>query len=67
MSGHGPDQASDDKAVAADLKPVKIENTRAFMFETRLTIRTTEWAQTTPTMQLDYDAVWTGFEQRQAT
>ncbi|WP_332654741.1 homogentisate 1,2-dioxygenase [Brevundimonas sp.] len=62
MSGHGPDQASYDKAVSADLKPVKIENTLAFMFETRLPIRTTEWAQTSPTMQLDYDDVWTGFE-----
>jgi homogentisate 1,2-dioxygenase len=62
MSGHGPDQASYDKAVSADLKPVKIENTLAFMFETRLPIRTTEWAQSSPTMQLDYDDVWTGFE-----
>jgi homogentisate 1,2-dioxygenase len=31
------------------------------MFETRMPIRITEWAQTTPTMQLDYDDVWTGF------
>ena len=62
MSGHGPDQASYDKAVAATLKPVRIENTLAFMFETRAPIRTTEWAQTSPTMQLDYDDVWTGFE-----
>ncbi|CAL1690796.1 Homogentisate 1,2-dioxygenase [Brevundimonas subvibrioides] len=61
MSGHGPDQASYDKAVAAELKPHKLENTLAFMFETRFPIRTTEWAQTTPTMQLDYDDVWTGF------
>jgi homogentisate 1,2-dioxygenase len=67
MSGHGPDQASYDKAVAADLKPVKIENTLAFMFETRLPIRTTEWAQTSPTMQLDYDDVWTGFEKGRVT
>ena len=56
MSGHGPDQA-----IAADLKPVKIDNTLAFMFETRWPIRTTEWAQSSPTMQLDYDDVWTGF------
>ncbi|MGV9005773.1 MAG: homogentisate 1,2-dioxygenase [Brevundimonas sp.] len=61
MSGHGPDQASYDKAVSADLKPVRIDNTLAFMFETRLPIRTTRWAQTTPLMQLDYDDVWTGF------
>ena len=62
MSGHGPDQASYDKAVKADLKPVKIENTLAFMFETRMPIRTTQWAQSSPTMQLDYDDVWIGFE-----
>ena len=67
MSGHGPDQASYDKAVSAELKPVKIENTLAFMFETRAPIRTTEWAQTSPTMQLDYDDVWTGFEKGQVT
>ena len=61
MSGHGPDQASYNKAVAAELKPHKLTDTLAFMFETRWPIRTTEWAQTTPTMQLDYDDVWTGF------
>ncbi|WP_372708259.1 homogentisate 1,2-dioxygenase [Brevundimonas sp.] len=67
MSGHGPDQASYDKAVAADLKPVRITDTLAFMFETRMPIRVTEWAQTTPTMQLDYDDVWTGFEKGRVT
>ena len=61
MNGHGPDQASYDKAVAADLKPVKIDNTMAFMFETRHVIRPTRWAAETPTMQLDYDEVWSGF------
>jgi homogentisate 1,2-dioxygenase len=61
MNGHGPDQASYDKAISADLAPHKIEDTMAFMFETRHVIRTTRWAQNTPTMQLDYDAVWTGF------
>ena len=61
MSGHGPDQASYDKAVAADLAPHKLTDTLAFMFETRWPIRVTEWAQSTPTMQLDYDDVWRGF------
>ncbi len=61
MSGHGPDQASYEKAVSAELKPHKLTDTLAFMFETRFPIRTTQWAQTTPTMQLDYDDVWTGF------
>jgi homogentisate 1,2-dioxygenase len=61
MNGHGPDQASYDKAVAADLKPVKIDNTMALMFETRHVVRPTRWAAEAPTMQLDYDAVWSGF------
>lgn len=62
MSGHGPDQASWNGATQADLKPMKIENTLAFMFETRMPIRTTAWAEKTPLMQLDYDDCWTGFE-----
>ncbi|MFN7534424.1 MAG: homogentisate 1,2-dioxygenase domain-containing protein, partial [Brevundimonas sp.] len=61
MSGHGPDQASYDKAVATELKPHRIENTLAFMFETRWVIRPTAWAMATPQMQLDYDDVWRGF------
>ena len=61
MNGHGPDQASYEKAVAADLKPVKIADTMAFMFETRLPVRPTRWAVESPTMQLDYDEVWSGF------
>ena len=62
MSGHGPDKASYEGAIKADLKPVKIENTLAFMFETRMPIRTTAWAEGTPTMQLDYDDVWSDFD-----
>jgi len=62
MSGHGPDQASWEGATNADLKPHKIENTLAFMFETRMPIRTTAWAEQTPLMQLDYDDCWSGFD-----
>ena len=36
MSAHGPDRATFDRAVAADLEPQKIDDTLAFMFETRL-------------------------------
>ncbi|VXD02589.1 homogentisate 1,2-dioxygenase [Sphingomonas sp. 8AM] len=61
MNGHGPDQTSYEKAVTSDLKPVKIDGAMAFMFETRHVVRTTAWAQTSPTMQLDYDDVWRGF------
>jgi homogentisate 1,2-dioxygenase len=65
MNGHGPDQASYEKALASDLKPVKIGGTMAFMFETRHVVRATAWATNSPTMQLDYDDVWRGF--RKAT
>ncbi len=62
MSGHGPDQATYEAAIAADLKPHKIEGTMAFMFETRAPIRVTKWAESSPLMQLDYDDCWSGFE-----
>jgi homogentisate 1,2-dioxygenase len=65
MSGHGPDQASYEAAVRAELKPHKLENTLAFMFETRWPIRPTRWAMETRAMQLDYDDVWTGFPKAQ--
>lgn len=62
MSGHGPDQASYQKAVSAELVPHKIDGTMAFMFETRHVIRLTSWAAKAPTAQLDYSDVWDGFE-----
>jgi homogentisate 1,2-dioxygenase len=61
MSGHGPDQASYLKATQAELKPAKIADTMAFMFESRWVIRPTRWAVETPLAQPDYDAVWQGF------
>ena len=61
MNGHGPDRASYDKAVAAPLAPHKIEDTMAFMFESRAVIRPTRWATETPAVQLDYDDCWAGF------
>ena len=61
MSGHGPDRASYEGAVAATLAPRKIEGTMAFMFESRSVIRPTRWASETPLMQLDYDDCWGGF------
>ncbi|MEJ7927212.1 homogentisate 1,2-dioxygenase [Sphingobium sp. AN641] len=61
MNGHGPDKASYDKAIAADLKPQKIENTMAFMFESRFIIRPTAHALDLPECQSDYDEAWSGF------
>jgi len=65
MAGHGPDRASYEKAVAAELKPHKIEGTMAFMFESRWVIRPTRWAVESPLCQLDYDDCWAGFDKAQ--
>jgi homogentisate 1,2-dioxygenase len=65
MSGHGPDRASYEAAVGATLTPHRIENTMAFMFESRFPFRTTRFAQETPLCQLDYDDCWTGFRKAQ--
>jgi homogentisate 1,2-dioxygenase len=61
MSAHGPDHATFERAVAAELMPQKVENTLAFMFETRLVIRPTRFALESPALQRDYDACWAGF------
>ena len=62
MSAHGPDRATFEKAVAAELTPQKIADTLAFMFETRRVIRPTRFALETPALQRDYDSCWAGFE-----
>jgi len=60
MSAHGPDAATTERAIAADLAPHKIDETLAFMFETGMVIRPTEFALACPQRQLDYDACWSG-------
>jgi homogentisate 1,2-dioxygenase len=62
MSAHGPDRSTYDRAVSVELAPHKIEDTLAFMFETRWVIAPTRFAMDTPALQKDYDACWTGFE-----
>jgi homogentisate 1,2-dioxygenase len=59
MSGHGPDAETWRKASEAELKPVKIEGTMAFMVETCWPYRPTQWAL--ERAQPDYDQAWTGF------
>ncbi len=61
MSGHGPDAHSFEQATNANLKPHKIDNTLAFMFETRWIIRPTKYAMEKHPPQKDYDACWDGF------
>lgn len=61
MSAHGPDAASFDKATAAQLKPVKQEDTLAFMWESRWVFKPTKFAMDARERQKKYDAVWNGF------
>ena len=61
MTGHGPDAATFEKASAADTsKPDYIEDTMAFMFETRAVIRPTAQALAAAHRQHDYPACWAG-------
>jgi homogentisate 1,2-dioxygenase len=62
MSAHGPDLATFQKASEAQLKPQKIENTLAFMWESRYVFRPTKFALEAPQLQKDYDKAWDGFK-----
>jgi homogentisate 1,2-dioxygenase len=64
MSAHGPDAESTRRAMAADLAPHKLDNTLAFMFETRQVLRPTRFALETPALQRDYDACWQGLDRQ---
>ena len=61
MSGHGPDRATYEAAIAADLQPHRISGTMAFMFESRWLIRPTRHALESDLLQPDYDEAWAGF------
>lgn len=56
MSGHGPDAATFERASSATLVPQKIEDTLAFMFETRLVLEPTR--QALEAAQPDYSRCW---------
>jgi len=54
MLPHGPDVDAFEKASQAELKPVKLTNTLAFMFETRFMQRVTRYAAESTALQKDY-------------
>lgn len=62
LSAHGPDLATTEAAMAADLKPHRIGGTMAFMFETSQVIRPTRFAMGIPTLQPSYDVCWDGLK-----
>jgi homogentisate 1,2-dioxygenase len=60
MLPHGPDADAFQKASSSELKPVKIANSLAFMFETRFRQRVTKYASELPELQRDYRECWSG-------
>ena len=60
MSPHGPDAETFERASKTDLTPHKIDNTLAFMFETRYLLRPTALALASPHLQADYAQCWQG-------
>lgn len=62
MSGHGPDAATFEAASNSKLAPHKLEQTLAFMFESRYVIRPTSAAMTSPILQADYLQCWQGLK-----
>jgi homogentisate 1,2-dioxygenase len=62
MLPHGPDSDAFEHASNVELKPVKLTNTLAFMFETRFRQRVTKFAAELPTRQDDYIDCWNGLK-----
>ncbi|MGQ5227177.1 homogentisate 1,2-dioxygenase [Streptomyces sp. yara] len=62
MSAHGPDRETFDRASAAELRPQKIDDGLAFMFETRWPVSLTPQAARAEHLQQGYDDVWRGLE-----
>jgi homogentisate 1,2-dioxygenase len=62
MSAHGPDAETFERASAAELKPQKLENTLAFMFESRFAMRLTRYAMESSELQHDYFEGWQGLK-----
>jgi homogentisate 1,2-dioxygenase len=58
MAGHGPDSETFEKASAAELKPVYLADTLAFMFETRFVCRPTKFALETSELDEQYFECW---------
>jgi len=61
MAAHGPDLATWERATAEELKPRKIGNSMAFMWESRYVFRPTRFALGAPQLQKNYDSAWNNF------
>lgn len=64
MVPHGPDREAFDKAASVELRPHKLDNTLAFMFESRYRLVPTEFAMRGGALDTDYSACWSGLDDR---
>jgi len=64
MMPHGPDRDAFEKASTVELKPVKLSDTMAFMFETRFPQMVTRYAAELETLQSGYINCWEGLERK---
>jgi len=64
LTSHGPDVATFEQASTAPLVPVKLDDTLAFMWESRYVLRPTGLAMRCAALQPDYESVWGGFPKR---
>ena len=62
MVPHGPDADAFERATAAPLAPHKLDNTLAFMFESRWRFRATDWAMRPGAADLRYADCWSGLK-----
>ena len=67
FSSHGPDAETFERASTAELVPQKVDDTLAFMFETRWPVAPTRQAMDAPHRQPGYDDVWRGLAPRFGT
>ena len=64
MTAHGPDAETQERASTAELKPHKLTDTMAFMFESRFAMRLTRYAIESAELQHDYFEGWQGLKRR---
>ena len=64
MLPHGPDFTGFEKASYGELVPTKLDNTMAFMFETRFPQQLTKFAAELDTLQDDYIDCWEGLDRK---
>ena len=62
MVPHGPDLEAFEKASAADLTPHKLDNTLAFMFESRYRLQPTAYAMDGGALDVNYASCWSGLK-----